>query len=47
LKRFLDAMDTSALSARKINTKIIEDVKNFYGGAPQRDDMTMVVIKAI
>ncbi len=46
LKRFLDAMDTSALSAREINRAIIADVKNYCGGAQQRDDMTVVVIKA-
>ena len=47
LRDFLYEMDTSVLSAREINRAIIEDVKNYYGGVQQRDDMTIVAIKAI
>jgi serine phosphatase RsbU (regulator of sigma subunit) len=47
LKRFLEIMDTSAMSAREIKDRIIEDVKQFVGSAPQRDDMTVVVVKAL
>jgi serine phosphatase RsbU (regulator of sigma subunit) len=45
LKLLLCEMETSRLSAREINDRIIADVKSHYGTAPRRDDMTLVVIK--
>jgi ligand-binding sensor domain-containing protein len=47
LKRFLEIMNTSGMSAGEIKDKIVEDVKRFVGSAPQRDDMTVVVVKAL
>jgi ligand-binding sensor domain-containing protein/serine phosphatase RsbU (regulator of sigma subunit) len=47
LKRFLEGLDTSSLPAAGIRDAVIEDVRDFYGSAPQRDDLTVVVIKAV
>jgi serine phosphatase RsbU (regulator of sigma subunit)/ligand-binding sensor domain-containing protein len=43
----LEKMDTSGLTAKEIKDKIIADVERFSGGAPQHDDMTVVVIKVL
>jgi serine phosphatase RsbU (regulator of sigma subunit) len=40
-------MNTSAMPAREIKDRIIADVRHFVGSAPQRDDMTVVVVKAL
>ena len=47
LKELLDATDTEHLTARQINDSIIDDVRAYYRGAQQRDDMTVVVIKRV
>jgi len=47
LERFLEIMNTSAMPAREIKDRIIADVRHFVGSAPQRDDMTVVVVKAL
>jgi serine phosphatase RsbU (regulator of sigma subunit) len=47
LKRFLEIMDTSEMSAREIKDRIVENVKQFVGSAPQHDDMTVVVVKPL
>ncbi len=47
LKRFLEIVDLSALSAGEIKDRIIADVQRFVGSAPQHDDMTVVVVKAL
>ena len=45
LKSLIENIITSTLSAKEIKNKIIEDLKQFTGSAPQHDDMTVVVIK--
>ena len=40
-------MELSHLSVEEIVEKIIEDVDNFSKGAPQHDDMTLVVLKRV
>jgi len=45
LKDLLNNMDTYSLTAKEINDAIIKDVRTYYGGAQQHDDMTVVVIK--
>ena len=47
LKNLLNSIDTEYLTAKEINDKIIEDVKTYYRGTQQRDDMTVVVIKNV
>jgi serine phosphatase RsbU (regulator of sigma subunit) len=47
LRKLLERLDASMLSAREIKTKIIEDVKRFTGSAQQADDMTVLVVKAL
>ncbi|MCX5752688.1 MAG: SpoIIE family protein phosphatase, partial [Candidatus Krumholzibacteria bacterium] len=47
LKRLLEIMDTSGMSAGELKDRIVRDVKQFVGSAPQRDDMTVVVVKAL
>jgi sigma-B regulation protein RsbU (phosphoserine phosphatase) len=47
LKQFVEMMDCSGKSAREIKDRVIEDVRTFVGSAPQHDDMTVVVIKAL
>ena len=43
----LEKIDTSGLTAKEIKDKIIGDVERFSEGAPQHDDMTVVVIKVL
>lgn len=45
LRKLVEAMDTSLLTAVEIKNIILADVKRFSGHVPQRDDMTVVVIK--
>jgi sigma-B regulation protein RsbU (phosphoserine phosphatase) len=45
LRRLLEGLDTSLLSAREIKTKIIEDVRAFAGSAQPADDMTVLIVK--
>jgi ligand-binding sensor domain-containing protein len=47
LERFLRIMNTPGMSAGEIKDRIIEDVRHFAGSAPQGDDMTVVVVKAL
>jgi ligand-binding sensor domain-containing protein/serine phosphatase RsbU (regulator of sigma subunit) len=47
LRKLLEGIDTSAMSAKEIKARIIDDVKRFVGSAPQFDDMTVVVVKAL
>jgi len=47
-KRFLELVRTHRnLSAREIIDKIVAGVTEFIGPAPQHDDITIVVIKAL
>jgi sigma-B regulation protein RsbU (phosphoserine phosphatase) len=45
LKGFLSELDTTALTAKEICEKIIDDVNVFSAGTSQSDDMTVVVVK--
>jgi sigma-B regulation protein RsbU (phosphoserine phosphatase) len=47
LKKLLEKMDVTKLSAAEIKDGIIDAVKRFTGTTPQFDDMTVVVVKAI
>jgi ligand-binding sensor domain-containing protein len=47
LESLLDRLDISNLTAGEIKTQIINDVKRFSQGAPQHDDMTVVVVKLL
>jgi sigma-B regulation protein RsbU (phosphoserine phosphatase) len=47
LKILLERMETSPLSARQIKDLIVEDVMDFIGHTPPRDDMTLIVVKAV
>lgn len=42
----LEKINTSTMSAGEIKERIIEDVQGFTSGAPQNDDMTVIVIKS-
>jgi hypothetical protein len=46
LKRLVDGLNTSHLSAREIKQAIMADAQRFMGGASPEDDMTLVVIKS-
>ncbi len=45
LKNLLHGLNTGNLSAGGIKSRIVEDVQLFANGAPQHDDITVVVIK--
>jgi serine phosphatase RsbU (regulator of sigma subunit)/ligand-binding sensor domain-containing protein len=45
LATLLRETDLNALSAKEIKNRIIRDVNRFSRGAPQHDDMTVVVLK--
>lgn len=45
LQRFLEKTNTRELTARAVKDRIIADVNRFAEGAPQHDDMTVVVVK--
>lgn len=47
LKALLQQMDTTAMPAREIKARIIDDVKRFSGASAQQDDMTVVVVKVL
>ena len=47
LQNQLQKIDTAALSAQQIKEEILTHVRRFVGGAPQHDDMTVVVVKVI
>lgn len=47
LKKLIEKMDTSRLSAKAIKEEIIREVKQFSQRTQQDDDMTVVVIKVI
>jgi len=47
LKRLLQDLDTSNLSAKKIIDVIMDDIKGFSGDVKQHDDMTVVVVKVL
>jgi ligand-binding sensor domain-containing protein len=47
LRALLEKMDTDSKSAAEIKEYIIQDVLRFSGGAPQHDDMTLVVVKRL
>lgn len=44
-RMFEIAKSNNSLSATEIQNKLVEDVNNFIGKAPQHDDMTMVILK--
>ena len=46
LEELLRRLDTESLSAREILDAVFDDVSRHTRGAPQHDDMTVVVIKA-
>jgi serine phosphatase RsbU (regulator of sigma subunit)/ligand-binding sensor domain-containing protein len=45
LEELVGKMDSNRFTARIIKDAIVEDVKKFSGGAPQTDDMTVIVVK--
>ncbi len=45
LAAFVGSLSVENLSARQIADAVNEDVRAFFGAAPQHDDMTMVVVK--
>jgi len=47
LKSLVENMDTSQLSSKEINEKIINDIRHFSGKTLQHDDMTLVVVKVL
>ncbi|GEM_PF-790209 len=47
LALLIERMRISTMSADQIIQSVMADVRTFVGGAPQHDDMTMVVIKAL
>jgi sigma-B regulation protein RsbU (phosphoserine phosphatase) len=47
LKELLERMDTTVLTAKEIKDEIIAEVKHFSAGAPQHDDMTVVIVKVL
>jgi len=47
LRSLLAGMNAAALPAEAIKNLIISDVKRFMGAAPQYDDITVVVVKAV
>ncbi|MGE5340314.1 MAG: two-component regulator propeller domain-containing protein [Candidatus Omnitrophota bacterium] len=47
LMELIKHLDVSELSAKQIKMKIIDDVKRFTQGAPQHDDMTVIVVKVL
>ncbi len=47
LEKLLSRLDTDRLSARGILDAVLDDVGRYTRGAPQHDDITVVVIKAV
>ncbi len=45
LERFMGSVDCKDCSAQQVLDLIDQEIKLFAGGAPQHDDMTMVVVK--
>jgi len=45
LKDLIEKINTTDLSASEIKERIIEDVRQFAGAAPQHDDIAVIVIK--
>ena len=45
LRNLLRNLDTSTMPAVAIRDRILDDVKQFSGRAPQHDDMTVVVVR--
>ena len=45
LEGLVEKMGSERMTAKDIKDSIVEDVKVFSGGAPQTDDMTIIVVK--